>query len=431
MKLQMANEQLCLTDHAVIAAPPPSPQIRTYSQVVCEAMDHPIDLEPLAQQDLAGKKIVIMVDDWGRPTPCGEFLPEVLNRLNAAGAKDESITIVTASGMHVPMDDEQMMRKVGKEAFRRVKCVSHDGGNINMLTFCGITALGTPVWVNSHVAQADYRIAIGRIFPHSNYGYEGGYKMIVPGVSSFETIMRDHSLNFSKDSDFGIVKNNPSRDEADEIGRLVGLNFVVNFVVDWEARPIQAFGGTAEKVFPKGVNYGQHHVWAATTGGDKADITLICHKEMGDLSLSNNPTYYIGLAKSVTQEQGIVISTMQYQPQKREMLFGHDLNEMPLSELIRLHEKRDWDLDPREIQHTIKSIRAAFYQRRELEYRPQKLFFVSTEYPRYLLERWGAEQFPTLQAAYDEACRRMKDDPSVFVVTDAKHTLPLISYDFE
>lgn len=45
-----------------------------------------------------------MVDDWGRPTPCGDFLPSVLDRLNAAGAADDHITIVTASGMHDPME---------------------------------------------------------------------------------------------------------------------------------------------------------------------------------------------------------------------------------------------------------------------------------------------------------------------------------------
>ena len=108
-----------------------------------------------------------MVDDWGRPTPCGDFLPSVLDRLNAAGAADDHITIVTASGMHDPMDDDRMIAKVGLEAFRRVRCISHDGGNESMLAFFGVTPMGTPVWVNRYVAEADFKMAFGRIYPHS------------------------------------------------------------------------------------------------------------------------------------------------------------------------------------------------------------------------------------------------------------------------
>lgn len=430
MQMQLAGESVRIPDSAVVGLPPAAPVPTTFQSAACQAMDHPLDLAPLAAWDLKGKRVAILVDDWGRPTPCGEFLPEVLKRLNEAGAPDENITIVTASGMHDPMGDELMIKKVGKEAFTRVHCVSHDGGNAHMLAFCGITDLGSPVWVNKFVAQADFKIALGRIYPHSNYGYEGGYKMIVPGVASFETILRDHSLNYSPFSDYGIVRNNPSRAEADAIGRLVGLDFVVNFVIDYDQKPVTAFGGTAEAVFPAGVNYGQHNVWAAATGGQPADITILCHKEMGDLSLSNNPNYYIGLAMSVTKPDGIVISTMEYEPQKKTILEGYDLDEMPFGELVRLHEKRDWNMNPREIQHVIKALRGAFYRRREFEYRPQKLFLVSKDYPQTLLNKWNACQFPTIQDAY-EAAAALKKDPFVFVLPDAKRTLPIVSYDFE
>lgn len=431
MRLNLSCENVMLKDDTIVGLPPQGPEAKCFADVVLDALENPLDLKPLCQYDLRGKKVAIMVDDWGRPTPCGEFLPDVIRLLNEAGARDEQITIVTASGMHLPMNDERMLAKVGPEAFRRVRCISHDAGNMNELAFCGITPLGTPIWINRWVAEADFKMAFGRIFPHSNYGYEGGYKMIVPGVASFETIMRDHSLNFSDHSDYGILKNNPSRDEADAVGRMVGIDFLVNFVMNYDVKPVKAFGGSVEAVFRAGVSYGQRNVWAATTQGVPADITISCHREMGDISLSNNPHYYVGLAMSVTRPKGIVISTMKYEPRPRNMLHGFNLDDMPFSELIRLHEKRDWNLDPREIQHTIKAIRGAFYRRREFEYRPQKLFLVSDEFPRSLLERWNAEQFPTIQAAYDEAVKRMGGEARVFVLPDAKRTLPLINYDFE
>lgn len=429
MKVNLSGENVELLENSRIAQLPNIPETKGFDEVVCEALDHPLDLPALRDWDLKGKTVAIMVDDWGRPTTCGDFMPSVLERLNAAGVPDENITIVTASGMHDPMSDERMIAKVGAEAFKRVRCISHDGGNESMLAFVGITPIGTPVWVNRYVAEADFKMIFGRIYPHSTYGYEGGYKMIVPGVSSFETIVRDHSLNYSSQSDYGILKDNPSRGEADAVGRLVGVDFSVNYVMNWDAQPVKAYGGTVERVFEEGVAYGQRHVWAAVAG-QMADITITCHKEVGDLSLSNNPSYYVGLAKTITKPNGIVISTMQYTPQQRELIMGMDLMNMPIGEVIRLHEKRDWNLTRREIQHVIKSIRGVYYFRREFELRPQRLFLVSQDYPKSLLEKWGARQFPTIEAAYQAAVAEMGKDAYTFVIPDPKRTLPVVNYDY-
>lgn len=429
MRLQLSGREVILPDNAIIGEPPVKPRAMTYLEAAIDAMDHPLDGAPLVRLDFKNKKIAILIDDWGRPTPCGEFLPEVLARLAQAGAEDKNIVIITASGMHDPMDDADMLRKVGKEAFMRVRCVSHDGGDREQLAYCGVTPLGTPIWVNRYAAEADVRIAFGRIFPHGNYGYEGGYKMIVPGIASFETILRDHSLNFSPLSTCGVLKDNPSRAEADAVGRMVGIDFLVNFVVDWEAKPIKAFGGKVESVFEAGVNFGQRNVWAFATGGRKADITLLCHREMGDLSLSNNPSYYIGLARAVTREDGIVISTMAYVPEKRCVVEGHDLDAMSIGELLCLHEKRDWQLNPRAIQHAIKTIRGAFYRRRELECRVQPLFLTQLDFPQNLLRKWDATAFGGVQEALDAALKD-REDPVVLVLPDAKHTIPLVDYAF-
>lgn len=431
MNMKLSGQDVLLPEQTLVGLPPESPKPVGFRESSAAALDAPLDLKPLAQWDLKGKKVCIMVDDWGRPTLAGEFLPDALNRLNAAGARDEDITIVTAGGMHDPMGDEDMRRKVGDEAFMRVRCVSHDGGNQEMLSFVGITALGTPVWVNRYVAQADFKIAFGRIYPHCTYGYEGGYKMIVPGVASFETIVRDHSLNYSDFSNYGIVKDNPSRGEANAVGRLVGLDFVVNFVMNWDAQAVSAFGGSPEAVFKAGVAFGQRKVWCCTTGGKKMDISILCNRESEDLSLSNNPTYYIGLALGVTKPEGIVISTMDYLPKKKNLVAGYDLSTISFSELVRLHEKRNWLLSDREVQHVIKSIRGAFYERRIFEQRPQKLFLVSDSFPRSTLERWNARQFPTIQAAYDAAVQELGNpSPDVLALPDAKNTLPLMDYDY-
>ena len=47
--------------------------------------------------------------------------------------------------------------------------------------------------------------------------------------------------------------------------------------------------------------------------------------------------------------------------------FDAMLPTLSLSELVRLHDKRDWQLPDREIQFRIKNVRGHFYRRRALQ----------------------------------------------------------------
>ena len=184
----------------------------------------------------------------------------ILERLAATGVADDGITFVTASGMHDPMSADDLARKLGADVVARYRCISHDGGDRGMLRFVGISAMGTPVWVNRHIVEADYVVGLGRVAPHVTYGYEGGYKLILPGVSGFDTILRDHSFNYSLDSIPG-QHNNPSRAETDAVGRMVGIDFLINVVVNRRDEPIVAFAGRVEPVHQRAMAFGDASVW--------------------------------------------------------------------------------------------------------------------------------------------------------------------------
>ncbi len=85
----------------------------------------------------------------------------------------------------------------------------------------------------------------------------------------------------------------------------------MNFVMNFDQEPVDAFGGTCEAVFPAAVKMGQHDVWAATSG-KPGDITILSADVEGDESLADNPTYYLGLAANVTKPDGIIIADMDY-----------------------------------------------------------------------------------------------------------------------
>jgi lactate racemase len=157
-----------------------NPKGGSWPDVVAQALAKALGKAPLRSHSLRGKRIALMTDDWGRPTPASEVIPHVLDELHAARAEDRLITFKTASGMHDPMKPADLERELGREIVQRYRCISYDAGDHRMLSFVGTSELGRPIWVNHHVSEADFKLAIGRIAPHEAYGYEGGYKVIVP-----------------------------------------------------------------------------------------------------------------------------------------------------------------------------------------------------------------------------------------------------------
>ena len=353
----------------------------TWAGVVQDALPSPIGARRIRDNDLRGKRVVVVTDDWGRPTPASEVVPIILRELAAAGAADSRITFVTASGMHDPMSRDGLLRKLGNEAMARCRCIAHDAGDHDSLAFVGISEQGTPIWVNRAVAEADYKVALGRIFLHTTHGYEGGYKMILPGVSGFETISRNHSFNFSALSRSGRM-DNPSRRETDAVGRIVGLDFLINVVVNSRSDPVRAFCGEPMEVHRTGVEYGDQHVWGARIPG-QADI-VIASPGNGPVPDGEYDLTTLTHAAWAAKESGVIVclsrDTRPFTPPRdgdskadpsvlngpRDR-FDAMLPTLSLSELVRLHDKRDWQLPDREIQVRIKSVRGDFYRRRALQ----------------------------------------------------------------
>ncbi len=412
----------------VVARPHDPPASASWEEAAERALGSPLDGRKLEQFDLRGKKVCVMVDDWGRPTPASRIVPAIIARLERAGVRDDDLVFVTGSGMHDPMSEEELRRKLGEATCDRFRCIAHDAGDPSRLQFMGITDLGTPVWINTAVAAADFKISVGRVYPHVSYGYEGGYKMIVPGVASFETIVRDHSLNFSPHSIYGNVMKNPSRAEADAVGRLVGLDYAVNFVVGFDGKPVRAEAGAGvAEVFTACARFGEEHVWG-TRLGRRFDVTVLAAGQEADKGIEENPTYYVGLALDVTREDGTIIVLMdETVASRRRTIEGIDLSELALSDLLRLHEKRTWNLSERQVQHHIKAIRGEFYERRIMSLHKQRLFIVSDRFSRAKLAKYNARHFTDLGVAFEQAVAGRKD-LSVLVIPEGRRTFPLVEY---
>ena len=87
--------------------------------------------------------------------------------------------------------------------------------------------------INEIVAESDLKVAIGGIIPHVSAGVGGGGKIVVPGIASYDTI--DHNHGKYKGRARGNIERQGEekdmRDNAEDIARYVGLDFMANVVL--------------------------------------------------------------------------------------------------------------------------------------------------------------------------------------------------------
>lgn len=391
----------------------------SWESIVSAALDSPIGAPALSSYDLRGKRVAVICDDWGRPTPASRVLPAVLSAVEAAGARTSDVTVLTGSGVHLPMSDEDLTRKVGSWVRSRYRCVSHDAVQHEM-TYMGTSTRGTPVWINSLVAQADFRIAVGRIGPHITHGYEGGAKMITPAVSYWLTVLRNHSCNFSPLCEYGSFVGNPSREDVDDIGGLVGLQYIVNFVVNRHGDPFHGFAGHYLAAHRAGVAWGDANVWGAAIGR-RADVVIASPGDLRPGAFGASP---LELAALGTRPGGTTIFVNPSDTPLREpSAFQREMASWTFDRVFVEHDRRDLDLSPREISDRCKTIRGEYYARRPGETR--NVIVVGAPLALDAEARLRHQSAPTLQAAVDAALAREGSDASVVVMPEAASTLPL------
>lgn len=207
---------------------------------LAKTLSSPIGAPPIRQGAKGRRSAVILIDDITRPTPCEPIVRAVIGQLKEAGIRDENIWIVAALGTHAPMYYEHFVRKLGPELIDRYEVHNHNVFFNHV--FLGNTSHCVPVEINADVMAADYKIAIGCCMAHSYFGFGGGAKCILPGVSSMRSIVANHSYTTTSDFNMG----NPSslmRSDAEEAARMMGLDFKIDVLMNGQGRISRLFCG--------------------------------------------------------------------------------------------------------------------------------------------------------------------------------------------
>ena len=282
------------------------------------AMRSPIGSAPLKEVVKSGDKVCLVVADitraWNRAS---EFLIYVVDELNLAGIPDKDICIVFAQGTHRPHTDEENITCVGEEVARRITMYQHISTDKSQQTYLGKTTLGTEVWIDKRVVDADKVILINAISTHDMAGFGGGRKLILPGVAGDETIQINHCHALGEKFGSGInpktrstlLDDNPVSDDMQEASDMVKPAFLVHSVINSEGKICRMVGGDPYEAWLEGTKLVYKTQKVPYT--DKADIVFACAGGYPkDVSLYQGSKCY-DPSDVVTKKGGVIIAIME------------------------------------------------------------------------------------------------------------------------
>ena len=238
--------------------------------LVRDALARPVGTPALRALVRPGQQIAIVVSDMTRPCPTDRLLPPVLEELTAAGVSDADITVVVALGLHRAQTAAELAALVGPAVYARVRVVNHDPQDVVWL---GVTARGTPVELFRPLVEADVRICLGNLEFHYFAGFSGGAKAILPGCASPSAIAANHGLMARPGAVTGQLVGNPVREDLEEGAALLGIDFILNVVVDDRHRIVAAFAGHVREAHRKGCERVAER--GAVPIAQRADIALV------------------------------------------------------------------------------------------------------------------------------------------------------------
>ena len=236
-----------------VAEPRETKPIQDVPRQLRDTLERPLGTSSLRELASGARSVAIISDDQTRPTPVHILLPTVLDELNSAGVPDSRISVIIGRGTHRPPNEEECAKKLGEHSVRRVSVKVHDPDDANGLRYLGVSSRGTPVWINNLVVDADFRIGIGNVAPHYFAGYGGGPKIILPGVSGRETIVRNHVLITDSNTVQGRIDGNPIYSDMLEIARMAHLDMKIDVLLDMENRITSIVAGDVTSAHRKGI----------------------------------------------------------------------------------------------------------------------------------------------------------------------------------
>jgi nickel-dependent lactate racemase len=231
----------------------------TEEEVISDALAHPIGTPRLGRIVKRGDTVCIVVSDitraWQRMSV---YLPLIVKELNDAGVKDADIRFLAALGYHRKHTAEEHAKLLGPQLVHRFQIIDHDCMDRDSLVYLGKTIRGTPIVINKIAADSDHLVLTGCCTYHPWVGWGGGKKSILPGISSIESIQKNHLMILDDrgrqlpEVASGNAKDNPIHLDMLEIAATVKPSFMFNVIMGHDGKIARAVCGDCETAHEEG-----------------------------------------------------------------------------------------------------------------------------------------------------------------------------------
>jgi nickel-dependent lactate racemase len=373
---------------------------------VRSALANPIESVRLRECVRPGQRAVIVTSDVTRPCPSARLLPLLLDELSRGGVRDRDTTVVFGLGSHRAHTEEERRRLAGQAVLDRVRCIDSDPGDVQSV---GRTSRGTPVSVFRPVLEADVRVCLGNIEYHYFAGYSGGAKAIIPGTGGLDTIQQNHRLMVEPGARSGELDGNPVREDIEEASRMVGIDFVLNVILDGLQRIVDAVAGHSQVAHREGCarldRVGRSMVERAadlvivSAGGYPKDINLY----QAQKTLDN--------ARQIVRPGGIILLVAECSEGMGNSVFEAWMGDYGGADAIVARLRREFVLGG----HKAAAIALAMQQ--------ADIYLVSA-LPQDAARSMGFHPFDCLGSALHTALKQLGARPTIVVMPEGASTLP-------
>lgn len=220
------------------------------SKIITAALENPIKSKRLWEISSGKNSACIIVSDITRPCPSYKFLPLLVSELNRGEIKNKNIGIILGVGTHRRHTDDEKRKLVGDYVYSNIETIDSD---ISKSKLIGHTSRGTPVEIFKRVSDYDFLIVTGNIEYHYFAGYSGGAKAVMPGICTRNSIQSNHSMMMDDRAAAGRFFDNPVREDIEEAGKLAGIGFIFNVILNNEKNIIAAVAGKNNEAYLEGI----------------------------------------------------------------------------------------------------------------------------------------------------------------------------------
>jgi lactate racemase len=209
------------------------PDLDDLQAAIAAALDDPLESATLTELARGAVSVAVVVPDSSRDCPVATLLPPLLERLTAAGLRDDRICVVVGCGLHRTTTPDERAELVGAEVAARLRVVDAQGLSRTSVPL-GTTSSGCPVCIDDTVAQAGLVVAVGIVEPHLYAGFSGGVKAVAIGCAGQETIAWTHHPIFLDQPTVRLCRldGNPFQEALREIAAHTPLRFALNVVIN-------------------------------------------------------------------------------------------------------------------------------------------------------------------------------------------------------